>query len=293
MIYNVRVMKRTVLALALTAAAAFPASAAWWMENDYATGSNGLKKDSLTVFTNIAPRLSAGANADFYRDTAAYRDKVYSFRLPLIYSGNKFFISLKPFFYPVSAQTRSGAQGGKLYLLTSAKAGEDESYLHLSLSGAWAGQRARAEQNGALEKKTFSEAAFEAQLEKSYFGQFFFLVSGAAFTRPSGVSNATLVTPSLDHSDMAYLGTFRQVTALPEWTLAAQVARNMKPDFDSHLYAGYSKISYRNAAAANSGVAGLKIGLTDKSTLDLAYNLYKEEGAAWKNYYKILLQVFF
>lgn len=281
------------LAAFFTAFLAANSSAGWWAENNYATGSNGLKKNSLTVFTNIAPHAVLGVNGAFHRDTAAYRDKVYSYRLPLMYSGKMFFASLTPFVYPVSEQTRSGAAGGKLYLLTSAKAEEDESYLHLSLAGAWASQRARALENGAMKKKTFSETAFELQVEKSYFGQFFFLASAAGFTKPSGVSNSTLVTPALDHSDMACLGTFRQVTALPEWTLSAQVARNMKPDFDSHIYAGYSKISYRNTRAANSGTAGLKMGLTDKATLDMAYNLYKEEGAVWKNYYKILLQVFF
>ena len=286
-------MKHIVLAAFFSAFFAANSSAGWWMENDYATGSNGLKKDSLTVFTNLTPRSVLGMNAGFYRDTAAYRDKVYSFRLPLMYSGDTFFLSLKPFVYPVQEQTRSGAAGGKFYILTSGKALEDESYLHLVLSGAWASQRARVLENGVMDKKTFSETAFEAQVEKSFFDQFFFQVSAAGFIKPNGVSNATLVTPALDHSELAYLGTFRNVTALPEWTLSAQVARNMKPDFDSHIYAGYSKISYRSARAANSGIVGLKMGLTDRATMDMAYNLYKEEGAVWKNYYKILLKVFF
>jgi hypothetical protein len=243
-------MRHIVIAALFSTLFTAAASAGWWAENDYVTGSNGLKSDSLTVFTNVSKRIALGANAAFYKDKSSYRDAVYSYRLPAMYSGDAFFLSFKPFVYPVSAQTRSGAAGGKVYLLTSAKVDNDESYLHLSVAGAWA-------------------------------------------TKPSGVSNATLVTPVLDHSDMAYLGTFRPVTALPEWSLSAQVARSMKPDFDSHIYAGYSKISYRSAKAANSGIFGLKLGLTEKSTLDLAYNLYKEEGAARKNYYKILLQVFF
>jgi hypothetical protein len=286
-------MRHIVIAALFSTLFTAAASAGWWAENDYVTGSNGLKSDSLTVFTNVSKRIALGANAAFYKDKSSYRDAVYSYRLPAMYSGDAFFLSFKPFVYPVSAQTRSGAAGGKVYLLTSAKVDNDESYLHLSVAGAWASQRARTLELGVTDKKTFSETAFELQMEKSYFGQFFFLASAAGFTKPSGVSNATLVTPVLDHSDMAYLGTFRPVTALPEWSLSAQVARSMKPDFDSHIYAGYSKISYRSAKAANSGIFGLKLGLTEKSTLDLAYNLYKEEGAARKNYYKILLQVFF
>lgn len=285
-------MKRLFLAALFSTCLIPGAGAAWWAENDYATGSNGLKKDSLTLFTNAAPRLVAGANAAFYRDTAGYSDRVYSFRLPVTYSGDTFSFSAKPFVYPVAGKTRSGASGGKFYALASLDEDPEAGYLRLALSGAWASQQARL--NTGADVKTFSQSAYEVQVEKSFFDQFFFLASASGFTKPTGgVSNATLRAPALDQSDLAYLGTFRQVTAIPEWAMAVQVARSMKPDFDSHLYAGYSKISYRGTSAANSAIAGLKIGLTEKSSLDLAYNLYKDENAAWKNYYKILLQVFF
>ena len=284
-------MKRLFLAVLFSACLIPGARAAWWAENDYATGSNGLKKDSLTLFTNAAPRVTAGLNAAFYRDTANHPDRVYSFRLPVTYAGDKFSLSAKPFVYPVSATTRAGASGSKVYALLSLDEDPEAGYLRLAFSGAWASQKARV--NNAANIKTFSQSAYEVQVEKSFFEQFFFLASASGFTRPAGVSNSTLVDPAMDQAEMAYLGTFRQVTAIPEWAMAVQVARSMKPDFDSHLYAGYSKISYRGMTAANSAIVGMKIGLTEKSTLDLAYNMYKDESANWKNYYKILLQVFF
>lgn len=284
-------MKRLFLAALFSACLIPGANAAWWAENDYATGSNGLKKDSLTLFTNVVPRVTAGFNAAYYRDSASYRDRVYSFRLPLTYSGDLFSVSAKPFVYPVSGKTRAGAAGGKVYLLAAIDEDPEAGYLRLALSGAWASQKARV--NNAADPKTFSQSAYEVQVEKSFYNQFFFLASVSGFTRPTGVSNATLSNPAMDQSELAYLGTFRQVNAIPEWAMAVQIARSMKPDFDSHLYAGYSKISYRGMNAANSGITGLKIGLTEKATLDLAYNFYKDESAAWKNYYKVLLQVFF
>lgn len=283
-------MKKLLLAALFSACLLPGANAAWWAENDYATGSNGLKKDSLTLFTNMAPRVTAGFNAAYYRDTASYRDRVYSFRLPLTYSGDLFSVSVKPFVYPVSAKTRAGASGGKVYLLAAVNEDPDAGYLRLALSGAWATQKARL---NTADVKTFSQSAYEVQVEKSYFNQFFFLASASGFTKPSGVTNAALANPALDQSELAYLGTFRQVNAIPEWAAAVQLARSMKPEFDSHLYAGYSKISYRGMKAANSALAGIKVGVTEKATLDLAYNLYKYEGANWKNYYKILLQLFF
>jgi hypothetical protein len=286
-------MKRLLLAAALAALTIPSASAAWWAENDYSSGSNGLKKNSLTVFRKHSRVLTSGLNVSFYKDSAGYGERIYSFRAPLMYSSQKHFISLKPFLYPVSPLTRSGAYGGKIYALTSLLDNTDESYLHLAVSAAWARQKAFQNEAGTLERNSFSQSAFEIQAEKSFYGQFFFQLTGAGFPKPSGASNSKLLRPVLDQSDMAYLGTFRHLTALPEWALTAQVARNMKPEYDSHLYAGYSKISFRQTDRANSAILGLKLGLNEKSNLDLAYNAYKQEHSTWKSYYKLFLQIFF
>ena len=287
-------MKRIFATAALAALFAAPAGAAWWAENDYSFGSNGLTKESLTLFDNATGRFTAGANAGFYKDSASYKDKVFSFRAPLMYSGKSYFISLKPFLYPVNPGTRSGAGGGKLYYMSSLSESDDESYLHLILSGAWARQKAFASDGLSADQTYFSQGAAEVQVDKSFYDQFFFLASAAGFGKPSGgLDPRAVVKPVLDQSELAYLGTFRPATALPEWAMTVQAARNMKPDFDSHIYAGYSKISFRRGAMANSAIMGMKLGLNEKSTLDVAYNAYKEEGAAWKNYYKLLLQLFF
>lgn len=286
-------MKRLLLAAAIAALTVPHAPAAWWAENDYTTGSNGLKKESLSVFRKTASPLTSGLNISFYKDRTGYGERIYSFRLPLMYSGPTYFISLKPFLYPVSPLTRSGASGGKLYLLASLSDSPDESYTHLAVSGAWARQKAFISEAGTLERRSFSQSAFEVQAEKSFYGQFFFQATAAGFPKPAGASNSTLVRPVLDQSDLAYLGTFRQLTALPEWALTAQLARSMKPEYDSHLYVGYSKISFRQADRANSVTAGMKLGLNEKSSLDMAYNAYKQERSAWKSYYKLLLQIFF
>ncbi len=286
-------MRQFLLAAALFALSVLPSCAGWWAENDYVTGSNSLNKESLTVFTTPLKNFTTGLNASFYRDSAAYRSRIYAFRLPLMYSGPRYFVSLKPFLYPVDGTTRSGAYGGKLYLLASLSEGGDESYTHLIVSGAWAKQDARLDLGGTLTEKKFSQSAFELQAEKSFYGQFFFLASAAGFTRPDTASNANLRTPVLDQSELAYLGVFRQITSLPEWAMTMQIARNMKPEYDSHIYAGYSKISFRSADTANSAVFGIKLNLNEKTNLDLAYNAYKEESSAWKSYYKLLLQLFF
>lgn len=287
-------MKRFLLAAALAALSSAPAGAAMWLENDYAFGSNGLKKNSLTVFRKTSAAFTTGLNVAFYKDAASYGESVYSLRAPLMYTGKRWFLSLKPFLYPVSSYTRSGAYGGKLYLLTSLAEEQDESFSRLILSGAWARQKAFLAEGGTTERKSFSQSAFEVQAEKSFYGQFYFLASAAGFPKPGGgATNLNLVKPALDQADLAYLGTFRQVNALPEWALTAQVARNMRPDYDSHIYLGYSKISFRRAEKANSFVTGLKLTLNEKSTLDLAYNALKAESAAWKNYCKLQLQLFF
>lgn len=281
------------LPLLLTLALLLPgtAGASWWAENDYSSGSNGLKKDSLTVLTTVTGKLMAGGSASFYRDTSAYPKKVYAFRLPLMYTGSRNILSLAPFVYPVSPRTRSGAKGVRAYLRTSLTEPDDENYLYLTAAGAWAGQTAMLA--GFPGRKTFSETAVEFQAEKSYFRQFFLLASAAAFSKSGDASNANLATPALDHAEMASLGTFRQVTALPDWAVTFQLSRSMKPEFASYLYIGYSKIAFRQAAAANSVITGLRLEISQKTTLDLAYNMFKAEDSAYQNYYRILLRTVF
>lgn len=284
-------MKTLALLLALAVCFSTSSWAAWWAENDYAAGSNGFKKDSLTVFTHVTEKFMTGGSASFYKDTAAYPDTVYALRLPLMYSLPNYFISLTPFLYPVSSKINSGASGFRLYVKTPLTEPEAESYFHLTAGCAWAGQTAAV--RGFQGRQKFSETAFELQAEKSYFNQFFLLASAAAFSKSGAGTNASLLTPAMDHSEMAGLGTFRQITALPDWVATAQIARSMKPEYASHLYAGYSKISFRSAPRANSAVIGLKVELTAKTTMDLAYNNYKEKYSAHKNYYRILLRTVF
>ena len=283
-------MKKVLCALAVFIGLSAVSHAAWWMENDYAFGSNNLKKESLTLFTRITPRLMSGANASFYKDGGLYRDKAYSFRLPIMYSPRMMTLSVTPFIYPSSPEIRSDARGVKAYALIPVSEDADESYIHLTLSAAAARQRTRLNN---LKAETFSETAYEARVEKSFFNQFFFLVSAAGFTKPAKASRDNLFNPVLDHGDLADMGTLRPVTRLPGSVITAQFARNMAPDFDSYLYAGFSRISFRGANDANSLLGGLKMKLNDKTTMDFAYNYYKMAGEAGKNYYKLFFQIFF
>lgn len=269
-----------------------PLRGAWWAENEYSFGSNGFAKDAFSVFTNISTRTVIAPGASFYEDGGTYRDKVYSLRLPVLYSGAHYFLSFKPFLYP-AGRIRSSAHGAQFSVLTSLNDNSNPSYLHLTLSGATAEQKTGQNTGGTIINKTFSQSAFGAQMEKALENQFFFSVSAAGFTKPSGAKNSNLINPALDQSELFYLGTFRTINALPEWTLTLQFARNMAPDFNSYLYAGFSRISFRQEDPANSAVFGLKMRLNEKSSLDLAYNLYKQNPGACKDYYKLLVQVFF
>ena len=284
-------MKKVLYALAALFWLSAASHAAWWVENDYATGSNRFQKESLTLFSKIAPRVMSGVNASFYKDGGLYLDKVYTLRLPVMYSPDNFVLSVTPFIYPYSSDIRSSASGVKAYALIPVSEEADESYVHLTLSGAAARQTTQLALGPARE--TFSETAFEAQVEKSFYNQFFFLASAAGFPKPDKARNDNLYNPVMDHGDLAYLGTFQQVTSLPEWAATIQFARNMAPDFDSYLYAGFSRISFRGTDDANSLLGGLRMKLNEKSTMDFAYNFYKMNGEAGKNYYKLLIQIFF
>lgn len=283
-------MKKAVLLAAFLCLPAC-AGAVSWLDNDYSFGSNGLQKDALTFFTSVSTRVATGANATFYKDTGRYRDKAWSFRLPVMYTADDFFLSAGPFFYP--SLHRSSALGGKLYLLVPVSESEDKSHLHLIFSGAAAQQQTTLNLSAGPAKKKFTETVFELQAEKSYYDQFFFLASASGFLKSGPASNSTLINPVLDHSELASLGTFRPITGLPEWAMGVQLARNMAPEYECNLYLGYTRIAFRGAETAGSLLGGMKLKLNEKSWFDFGYNFYKIKGEAAKSYFKVLVQVFF
>ena len=269
-----------------------PLRAGWRVENDYISGSNGFKKDSVSVIVGISTSTVLAPGVSFYKDRGKYRDAVYSLRLPVAYSNGNYLFSFKPFFYPERAGLRASAEGAKIYAMTGLGESSEAGYLHLTVSGAAARQKTGLNIDGTRTRGTFSQNAFEVQLEKSFYNQFFFLASAAGFTKPDGTNPATAILV-LDQSELAYLGTFRSITSLPEWVMALQFMRSMEPDFNSHLYAGFSRIALRRADPGNSTVFGMKMRLNEGASLDLAYNFYKQNSAAGKNYFRIFIQMFF
>ncbi len=294
-------MIKTSLCLAILM---LPAAAhtAWWVENDYSLGSGNFRKESLSVFTRVSPAFMGGANASFYKDSDHDLKKAYAFRTPVMYSMRKLVLSVKPFIYPASSGTGSSAHGARLYAMLPLQEETDEGTLHLTLSGAAARQKTPLLSPSATAgPETFSETAFEAQLEKSYYRQFFLQASAAGFSKAGTSRNSNparkpgpdSINPVMDHGELAYMGAFRQVTALPKWVAAAQFARNMAPDYNSYIYAGFSRISFRSTGHANSVLGGIKFNPNGYSALDLAYNFYKINGETGENYYRLLIQIFF
>lgn len=283
-------MKKALLLAALLCLPVF-AGAVSWLENDYSFGSNGFKKDSLTWFTNVSTRVATGANATFYKDKGRYRDEAWSFRLPVMYTADDFFLSAGPFFYP--SLHRSRALGGKLYLLVPVSESDDKSHLHLIFSGAAARQETTLDLPAGPAKRHFTETVLELQAEKSFYNQFFFLATANGFLKSGPASNRNLVNPVLDHGELASLGTFRPVTGLPEWAMGLQLARSMAPEYDCNLYLGYTRIAFRGAETAGSLLGGMKLKLNEKSWFDFSYNFYKIKGEGAKSYFKFLVQVFF
>lgn len=280
-------MKALLLMLLLLPAAG-PASA-WWVEADHAFGDGGLQKTSASYFFKPGARWVTGLNAGFYSDDSAYTEKIWTLRLPVMLNLSSGLITLKPFFYPERGLRDSSALGAKAGLMLPITDEGPDGYTHLSISAAAARQKTLS---SAGAREELSSYAVEAQIEKNYFDQFFFLAHAAGFLA-DGPSATGLPSPSLDHSDLAFLGVFAPVTAEPQWAAGMQFARNMEPDYDSHVYAGFSRISFKSAAQASSAVFGMRLKLWETSSIDLGYNLYKPDGSGSRNRYKILYQVFF
>lgn len=279
---------KALLTLSLLLAAAGPASA-WWVDADHTFGDGGLNKTSASFFFKPAARWVTGLNAGYYNDDGAYTERIWTVRLPVMLNLKAGLLTLKPFFYPEKGTRDSSAWGGKAgFMLPVTDEGPD-GYTHLTFSAAAARQKTLS---AAGAREELSAYAVEAQIEKNYFDQFFFLAHASGFLA-DGPSATGLPAPSLDHSDLAFLGDFAPVTAEPQWSAGMQFARNMAPDYDSHVYAGFSRISLKSAAQASSAIFGMRLKLWETSSIDLGYNLYKQDGAGSHNRYKILYQVFF
>lgn len=290
-------MKLIFLAFTLFLVCSLPLKAAWWAENDYTWGTQGYKKDSLSFFKTVSTRTIIGLNAGFFKDDNVYRDKVYTFRMPLIYSAKNYSCTFKPFYYTGNADIDSNAYGAKLYFLypfgENSNSDSVESHTHLIFSASAANQNTRILKNGQLKKTKFTEASFEAQVEKNFFNSFFFLFSGAMFANFSDIKQSNLINPALDHSELSFMGTFAPVTQLPKWVVNMQFARNMDNEAASHLYFGFSRIRMESSPNAFSAITGMRAKINQKTSVDLAYNWLKFDNISARNYYKILFQIFF
>ena len=52
-------------------------------------------------------------------------------------------------------------------------------------------------------------------------------------------------------------------------------------------------VNIGSGTAAGSAVVGLKLEVSEKTTLDLAYNALKSTGSSAKNYYRVLIRTLF
>lgn len=263
-------------------------AAGWWMENDYTFGTGQFHASNVSVFTNISTRSVLGLNASFYEGNR-YSETVFAARLPFSYTARKYLFSFTPFIYPRTSRVDSSAAGGIIQALFPLAQSDDKSFTHLIFSLSGADQRAKTE-DGL--RKSLPQGAVGIQLEKSYYDEFFFLVSASGFKHfeDFNVSTDSLV---LDQSDMVFLGTSRAVTDLPSWSMGLQFARNMAPESDSHIYVGYHRIGFESGTQAESVTAGVRMKLLDKNIFDFTYNWWKSEDGRIKNYYKFLLRFVF
>lgn len=274
-----------------------PLKAAWWAENDYTWGAQGFKKESLTLFKTISSNTVVGLNAGFFKNDGIYNEKTYVLKMPILYSGRTFFLSFKPFYYLENSEIESSAYGGKLYFMYhfggSLSPNSDDEYTHLILSLSGANQETIINRNSMLTKVNFKEAAFEAQVEKNFYNQFFLLTSVSLFHSFDNIKQRELRNPVLDHSELSFMGTFAPITNLPNYVLNLQFARNLAPQEHSYLYFGFSKINMNSSPNAYSAIVGIRTKTNPKTSFDLAYNWLKFDNISTRNYYKFLFQIFF
>jgi len=268
-----------------------PAHAGMMAKNDFRFGSGGFKQDSISLFFPAAYKLLAGIEGTFYKSNDL--EKIHSARLPLVYTGETNLAEFSPFIY--SHRAGQSAYGGKLMLKTTFTNPKNENFFHLSITGAHAFIKGNRTDEGLTD---FQQTAIELKAEKNFYRQFCFTISAAGFLKPTkGTNNLNLQSSILDQKDLIDFNGYGMLTVLPEWIASVTVSRNFQPEFNSEVYAGYSKISIRNFEPANSYSAGMKFFLDPESesdpTLDFGYNYFKYHETTAKQYFRILISTMF
>lgn len=263
------------------------ANAAVMIKNDFRFGSTGFKQDTLSIYVPMSMRIMAGASGSYYKSNDM--NKVHSVKLPLVYLGESNMAEAVPFAY--SHKNGMTAYGGKISLTTNLLPHESENFFYLTLTGAQAWLKGHKTNTGLT---NFSQSAIELKAETSYYKEFHFTLSAAGFAKPTkGTNNKNLAASIFDQKDLVDFNGYEMLKTLPEWIISTKVSRNFQPEFNSSIYAGYSKLGLRNMESANSYITGIEFYLEQDTTLDLGYNYFKYHDTSANQYFKVFLSLMF
>ena len=253
-------------------------------QNDFRYGSKGLKQDTFTVYMPVVYKVLCGISGSVYKSNDF--DKIHAARMSFSYTGESNIAEITPFAY--SHKLGMTAYGGKLKLSTAF--GKKEDSLNISLTGGHA--IIKGETSGGIQK--FQQTAIGIEAEQTVYKQFMFSLGFAGFLKPSEqMDNYTLSRSIFDMKDLIDFNGYEFLSVLPEWIASVKFTRNFQPEFDSAMYAGYSKVSLRNLKSANSYIAGVQFFINEDTTLDIGYNFFKYHEASVNQYFKIFVSTMF
>ena len=230
-------------------------------------------KNSFGFSQDIYYTMNAGFNFDL-ADSKDIPHHVYTFSFPLMFRGETVGLFVRPCFVPDTSNNAS-AYGAKLSWTCGLKYDEIENTSsNAFLSIGFAQQDAYITKTGGLtQRDNFYQLAYEGGIVLDFFKVYMFEISGSMFQYLSGISSVENVAGVLDQQNLADLGSFDYVLALPKGSAGTKIVWNSEASKSKNTLA-YKFITFhdKDMPDNHSVVFSSDIMVNNNVVISLAYN---------------------
>jgi hypothetical protein len=274
--------------MAVLAMCAFAAPvSAFWVEGDATIGDGGYKATRLAGYGIADPNSILGVELATYK-APKFSDVVYTVRMPWYVTMDNSLNFFRLFFYPGTKSvdnTAAGFVNKTIFSLYGKPGAEFSSSFALGVGSAF--QITKDNSYGT----SIPELCYTLDYNQDYFGQFNFLLKGAAFQYFSRVHGNTFTDISMDQSELADLGIMAATLDFPQWSAGLQFTRFQDDTKSAAMYLGYNYVTFvTDVPAINSLGAGMRIKIMDNAFFNFDYNWIAQGSYSIRNYYKVLVK---
>ena len=240
-------------------------------------GASHFEQVQASATAALALNVLAGVEAKWSNERA-FKDPVYSLAAPLSFDFDFVRLVVRPFYYLKNKSDNAAFQDANAFGLNgqmrvSLKSDEvDDSYAYAFFGAAFARQQGTVfYNNGSLDNRYYSQAAYSLGLSQIFFNTYGFDVEATAFQYPDGIKDVVGLRSVLDQQDLAHTQTLDVVHQLTKYTVGGRFTR-IWSDKGSSIYGSYRYGEYHDTDAEHSIMVGNTFVLAERLSFDIAYN---------------------